>query len=101
LYWCADLPYPANNTTWEALTPEQAKAKTSGYLRHQAFDFQCYRIDYWGYYNSTLRFYYSAAYAKETDTVKSRGAYIKDVYSSESSAYPDNGISGDYWYVKQ
>lgn len=28
-----------------------------------------------------------------------RGSYIKEVTSSSSSAYPNDGISGSYWYV--
>ena len=32
---------------------------------------------------------------------QSRGSYIGTVTSSSSSAYPTNGISGSYWYVKQ
>lgn len=100
-YWCASLPYPASATIWQQLTEEEAKAKTSGYIRHQAFDYQCCQIAYWDYIGSTLQLHYSARYNKATSTVKSKGTYIEDVYSSESNTYPDNGISGDYWYVKQ
>lgn len=30
-----------------------------------------------------------------------RGSYVSDVTSTSRSAYPDNGISGSYWYVFQ
>jgi len=33
--------------------------------------------------------------------VQHQGTYIEDVTSTNRSAYPDNGISGDYWYVFQ
>lgn len=29
-----------------------------------------------------------------------RGSYVDDVVSSTPDAYPDNGIQGNYWYVK-
>ena len=34
-------------------------------------------------------------------TTKSKGTYIEDVTSDNSSAYPSNGISGSYWYVRK
>lgn len=34
-------------------------------------------------------------------TTKSKGTYIEDVTSDNSSAYPSNGVSGSYWYVKK
>ena len=30
-----------------------------------------------------------------------KGSYIDLVTSTNSNAYPDDGISGNYWYVKQ
>ena len=35
------------------------------------------------------------------DGASSQGSYIDLVTSTNSNAYPTNGISGDYWYVKQ
>ena len=32
---------------------------------------------------------------------KSKGTYIEDVTSDNSSAYPSNGVSGSYWYVRK
>lgn len=32
---------------------------------------------------------------------QSKGSYIGTVSSTNSSAYPSNGVSGGYWYVKQ
>ena len=32
---------------------------------------------------------------------QSRGTLVGTVTSSSSSAYPTNGVSGSYWYVKQ
>ena len=34
-------------------------------------------------------------------TTKSKGTYIEDVTSDNSSAYPSNGVSGSYWYVRK
>lgn len=44
----------------------------------------------------TLTRYYGA---KQTNN--SQGSYIDLVTSTNSDAYPTNGISGNYWYVKQ
>lgn len=32
---------------------------------------------------------------------KSKGTYNEDVTSDNSSAYPSNGVSGSYWYVRK
>ena len=32
---------------------------------------------------------------------KSKGTYNEDVTSDNSSAYPSNGVSGCYWYVRK
>lgn len=44
----------------------------------------------------TLTRYYGAK-----KTTYSQGSYIDLVTSTNSNAYPTDGISGDYWYVKQ
>lgn len=44
----------------------------------------------------TLTRYYGAK-----QTTNSQGSYIDLVTSTNSNAYPTNGISGNYWYVKQ
>lgn len=36
----------------------------------------------------------------EVSAIKSQGSYIGTVESDNPAAYPDNGISGNYWYVK-
>lgn len=33
-------------------------------------------------------------------TTQTQGSYIETVFSDSSTAYPDNGVSGNYWYVK-
>lgn len=41
------------------------------------------------------------AYDVVTDyTEQLKGTYIDTIENENPSAYPDNGISGDYWYVK-
>ena len=39
--------------------------------------------------------------ATASGTTKSKGDYVEDVTSENADAYPDNGISGSYWYVKK
>ena len=39
--------------------------------------------------------------ATESGTTQSQGDYIDQVKSENRSAYPDNGVSGTYWYVYQ
>lgn len=46
----------------------------------------------------------SGSYLGESHSIGTRqiqGSYIEDVTSTNRSAYPDNGISGGYWYVFQ
>lgn len=36
----------------------------------------------------------------QTSSHQEKDAYIEDVTSYDSEAYPDDGQSGDYWYIK-
>ena len=50
-------------------------------------------------------YYYEAVYhynylARITNVLYYQGNFIDTVESDNESAYPDNGISGNYWYVK-
>ena len=38
-------------------------------------------------------------YTYTSKTSTSIGSYLGDVYSDSRNAYPDNGVSGSYWYV--
>lgn len=48
--------------------------------------------------SSGVRIYYSEKYTDE-ETTESRGSYVGTVTSTSSSAYPNDGSDGDYWYV--
>ena len=59
---------------------------------------KCYELEYDGfaYYNN--RYYESRlTYGEET----SEGDFVEMVYSNDENAYPDNGMSGDYWYIRK
>lgn len=45
-------------------------------------------------------YYEIESYQTQTGTNYSRGDYIDQVIGNTSTAYPDNGQQGDYWYVK-
>lgn len=34
-------------------------------------------------------------------SMQSAGTYLADIYSENRNAYPNNGISGNYWYIYQ
>lgn len=34
------------------------------------------------------------------NSTQTKGTYIDTIENENPSAYPDNGISGDYWYEK-
>lgn len=40
-------------------------------------------------------------YSAQQTSSQSQGSYIDQITSENRSAYPDNGISGSYWYVYQ
>ena len=62
-----------------------------------------------GYYDIIYKFTEATAQAggtqyifttMEISLLKSQGSYIGIVESDNPSQYPDNGVSGNYWYVK-
>ena len=52
---------------------------------------------YWFYLDTTIM---SIVQHYEVSAIKSQGSYIGTVESDNPAAYPDNGVSGDYWYVR-
>lgn len=53
-------------------------------------------------YNSNGQFRVTGDYRTIiSTTVPTQGDYIEDVTALTESEYPDNGMSGSYWYVKQ
>lgn len=72
-------------------------------IKEGVYDGPIYHIEarryYWPSMNteSNVDIYTSSI----TSSVQSAGTYLTDVYSENRNAYPDNGISGSYWYVYQ
>lgn len=52
---------------------------------------------YWFYLDTTVM---PEVQYYEVSAIKSQGSLVGIVESDNPSAYPDNGISGNYWYVK-
>ncbi len=57
---------------------------------------------YVGYNNEEKERVYLFEITAVAETVKARGSFVANVTSTNSSAYPDDGVHTDgYWYVKQ
>jgi len=56
-----------------------------------------------GVYGTTLdeQFELTYIYVAQVGHEYNRGSWVKTVTSTDINAYPANGMSGSYWYVRQ
>lgn len=85
---------------------QQSDLNTVQYYTNQGYRYfygnnnDCYYIRGTSLSNITCPFTLTRYYGAK-QTTNSQGSYIDLVTSTNPDAYPTNGISGSYWYVKQ
>ena len=84
--------HPSNSSGYESGTYDKVYYYDySATVSSGSGDVTVYEITPYGNY----KFSYTSYKAQQV-----RGSYVDDSVSSNPDAYPDNGIQGDYWYVK-
>ena len=58
------------------------------------------RVDYRRDGSNVIIDYTDSGIGAQFNSTASKSTFINNVYSSNQNAYPTNGLSGNYWYIK-